>query len=319
MDAMHAIRHHTFGPASVLQLEELPDPIPGAGQLRIAVQAAGVHLLDTYLRSGNGPATVAAPQLPMVPGREVAGVVDRVGEGVDDAWLGKPVVTHLGPQGSGGYAELVLADAARVYERPPGLDAATAVAAIGTGRTAAGILDFAGITADDVVVVTSAAGGLGTLLIQGARNAGARVAGLASGPKLHVARRFGAATTVDYRDPEWPAVLRAAEPRLTVLLDGVGGPVPRTVHAMLEPGGRTVRFSGDVEGYDAPDREVVDVLGPPLVSRVVEFEKAALAAAADGSRVPYVGTVLPLADAALAHEALESRKAIGKVVLEVTR
>ncbi|HVK27807.1 MAG TPA: zinc-binding dehydrogenase [Nocardioides sp.] len=318
MGAMHAIRHHAFGPASVLRLEELPDPEPGTGQLRIAVEAAGVHLLDTYLRSGNGPAGMS-PHLPMVPGREVAGAVDRVGAGVDERWLGRAVVTHLGPQGSGGYAELVVADAARVHRRPHALDPATAVAAIGTGRTAAGILDFAAITADDVVVITSAAGGLGTLLIQGARNAGARVAGLASGSKLHVARRFGADTTVDYRDPEWPAVLRAAEPRLTVLLDGVGGPVPRTVHAMLEPGGRTVRFSGDVDGYDASDRAIVDVLGPPLASRVVEFEKAALEAAADGSRVPYVGTLVPLADAARAHEMLESRQAIGKVVLEVTR
>lgn len=319
MDAMHAIRHHAYGPASVLQLEELPDPTPAAGQLRIAVEAAGVHLLDTYLRSGNGPATVAAPRLPMVPGREVAGVVDRVGDGVDERWLGRDVVAHLGPTGSGGYAELTVVEAARVYERPPGLDAATAVAAIGTGRTAAAILDLAGITADDVVVVTSAAGGLGTLLIQGAHSAGARVAGLASGPKLYVARSFGAETTVDYRDPEWQAVLRAAEPRLTVLLDGVGGPVPRAVHAMLEPGGRTVRFSGDVEGYDVADRSVVDVLGPPITSRLAEFEKAALEAAADGSRVPYVGTVLPLADAALAHEALETRQALGKVVLAVRR
>lgn len=319
MDAMHAIRHHAFGPASVLRLEELPDPVPGPGQLRIAVEVAGVHLVDTYLRSGDGPATMAAAQLPTVPGREVAGVVDRVGAGVDDGWLGRPVVTHLGPQGSGGYAELVVADAARVHERAPGLDAATAVAAIGTGRTAAGILDLAGITGEDVVVVTSAAGGLGTTLIQGARNAGARVAGLASGPKLPVARRFGADTTVDYRDPAWPAALRAAEPRLTVLLDGVGGPVPRRVHTMLEPGGRTVRFSGDVEGYDVADRAVIDVLGPPITSRIAELEKSALAAAADGSRVPFVGTVLPLADAARAHEALESRQAVGKVVLEVTR
>ncbi|TWH01889.1 NADPH:quinone reductase and related Zn-dependent oxidoreductases [Nocardioides sp. J9] len=194
---MHAIRQHAYGPPSVLQLEELPDPQPGPGQVRVAVEVAGVHLLDTYLRAGKGPATVAAPALPVVPGREVAGVVDQVGDGVTSAWLGRPVVVHLGPQGSGGYAELVLADVDRVRERPAGMDAATAVAAIGTGRTAAGILDLAGITADDVVVVTSAAGGLGTLLLQGARNTGARVVGLASGDKLEVVRRFGAHTAVD--------------------------------------------------------------------------------------------------------------------------
>jgi len=176
-----------------------------------------------------------------------------------------------------------------------------------------------GITADDVVVVTSAAGGLGTLLLQGARNAGARVVGLASGDKLAVVRRFGAHTAVDRRDPDWPDVLRAVEPRLTVLLDGVGGDLPRALHAMLEPGGRTVRFSGDREGYDEAEREVVDVLGPAITSRLSELEKDALEAAADGSRVPFVGTVHPLADAALAHEELEAGRAVGKVVLAVGR
>ncbi|MCR1781819.1 zinc-binding dehydrogenase [Nocardioides carbamazepini] len=316
---MRAIRHHAFGPADVLRLEQLPDPEPGAGQLRVAVEAAGVHLLDTSIRAGMSFPSTPLPELPMVPGREVAGVVDRVGAGVDDAWVGRRVVAHLGPGARGGYAELTLVDAGRVYDVPDGLDAPTAVAAIGTGRTAAGILDHAAITADDVVVVTSAAGGLGALLIQGARNAGARTVGLAGGAKLDLVRGFGADTAVDYRDPEWLDVLRAAEPRLTLLLDGVGGKVPRALHGLLEPGGRMVRFSGDTEGYDAPDRRIVDVLGPVMLSRLAEFEQQALAAAADGSRVPHVGTTVPLADAAAAHRALEDRTSVGKVVLLVDR
>jgi NADPH2:quinone reductase len=317
MGAMKAIRHHEFGPASVLHLEELPDPDPGPGQVRVAVEAAGVHLIDTSIRAGMAFPTTPLPELPMVPGREVAGVVDRVGPGVDHGWLGRPVVAHLGPGARGGYAELALVDASRLHELPDGLDAATAVAAIGTGRTAAGILDHAAVTVDDVVVITSAAGGLGTLLLQGAHAAGARTVGLASGPKLEVVRGFGADTVVDYRDPAWAVRLREAEPRLTLLLDGVGGEVPRTLHAMLAPGGRMVRFSGDVEGYDAPDRPIVDLLGPALTSRLGELEKAALAAAADGSRVPWAGTVFALADAAEAHRTLETRAALGKVVLRV--
>ncbi len=314
---MRVVRHHTFGPASVLQLEELPDPAPGPGQLRVAVEAAGVHLLDTSIRAGVSFPTSPLPDLPMGPGREVAGRVDQVGEGVEQEWLGRHVVVHLGPGASGGYAELVVVDAGRVHDVPTGLDSPTAVAAIGTGRTAAGVLDHAAIGPDDVVVVTSAAGGMGTLLLQGARGAGARTVALASGPKLEIARRYGADTALDYRDPGWAAALREVEPRLTVLLDGVGGDVPRTLHAMLEPGGRMVRFSGDRDGYDAPDRPVVDVLGPALMSRLVEFEKQALAAAADGTRVPYVGTTFPLAEAAQAHRALETRAALGKVVLQV--
>ncbi|KRB72817.1 oxidoreductase [Nocardioides sp. Root190] len=315
---MKAIRHHEFGPASVLRLEELPDPEPGPGQVRVAVEAAGVHLIDTSIRAGTAFPTMPLPDLPMVPGREVAGLVDRLGDAVDGSWLGRRVVAHLGPGARGGYAELALVEVGRLHDIPDGLDAATAVAAIGTGRTAAGILDHAAITADDVVVITSAAGGLGTLLVQGARNAGARTVGLASGHKLEVVRGFGVDTAIDYRDPVWAARLRTAEPRLTVLLDGVGGEVPRLIHTMLEPRGRTVRFSGDVEGYDAPDRPIVDLLGPALMSRLAEFEKEALAAAVDGSRVPWPGTVLALADAAEAHRALETRAALGKVVLRVS-
>ncbi|WGX94891.1 zinc-binding dehydrogenase [Nocardioides sp. L-11A] len=316
---MLAIRHHAFGPADVLRLERLPDPEPASGQMRIAVEAAGVHLLDTSIRAGMAFPSTPLPELPMVPGREVAGVVDRVGVGVDEGWLGRRVVAHLGPGTRGGYAELTLVDAERAYAIPDGLDAPTAVAAIGTGRTAAGILDHAAISADDVVAITSAAGGLGALLTQGARNAGARTVGLAGGAKLDVVRGFGADTVVDYRDPGWAQVLRAAEPRLTVLLDGVGGEVPRTLHGLLEPGGRMVRFSGDTEGYDAPDRPVVDVLGPVMLPRLAEFEQQALAAAADGSRVPHVGTALPLEEAAAAHRALEERTSVGKVVLLVDR
>lgn len=316
---MHAIRHHTFGPPDVLRLEEVPDPEPGPGQVRIAVQAAGVHRLDTSIRAGESFATTPRPRLPMIPGREVAGVVDRVGPDVGGAWVGRRVVTHLGPGSSGGYAELAVADVRRLHEVPAHLDAPTAVAAIGTGRTAAGILDLAQITPDDVVVVTSAAGGLGVLLLQGARAAGARVVGLTSAGKLEIACRSGADTAVDYRAGDWAERLRGTEPRLTLLLDGLGGDVPRRLHAMLEPGGRMVRFSGDTEGYDAPDRPVVDVLGPALLPRIPELEKVALEAAADGTRVPYVGTLVPLERAADAHRALEGRTALGKVVLEVTR
>lgn len=316
---MLAIRQHAFGTPDVLRPEQVPDPEPGPGQVRIAVVAAGVHWLDTSLRAGESFPTTQRPALPMTPGREVAGVVDRVGPDVGGAWVGRRVVAHLGVGGSGGYAELAVADVRRVHEIPAGLDEATAVAAIGTGRTAAAIVDLAQIGSDDVVVVTSAAGGLGVLLLQAARHAGARAVGLASGTKHDVARRFGADTVVDYRREDWAEVLAAAEPRLTLLLDGLGGDVPRRLHAMLEPGGRMVRFSGDTEGYDAPGRPVVDVLGPAIVPRIPELEKAALEAAADGTRVPHVGTVLPLTEAAAAHRALETRASVGKVVLEVVR
>lgn len=251
----------------------------------------------------------------MTPGREVAGVVDELGEGVDEAWRGAKVVAHLGPGSSGGYAELAVADETQLYRRPDGLESAEAVAAIGTGRTSAAVLEAAQIGSDDVVVVTSAAGGMGAILLQGIRNAGARAVGLAgSDAKLEIARGFGAQTAIDYRTDGWLERLRAEEPRITVLLDGLGGDVPRQVYAHLEPEGRMVRFSGDQDGYEGAAK-IIDILGPWVQGRIKEFEQASLEAAADGSRTPYVGSAFPLADAAAAHRALEARETTGKVVL----
>ncbi|MBA4609876.1 zinc-binding dehydrogenase [Aeromicrobium sp. Marseille-Q0843] len=318
---MHAIRHHEFGPADVLRLETLPDPEPAPGQLRIAVEAAGVHLLDTSIRAGEAFGAGPAPELPLVPGREAAGVVDRIGPDVDAEWLGRRVVAHLG-FGGGGYAEQAVVDAGRAHPIPDGMDAGTAVAAIGTGRTATAILELAELVPEDVVVVTSAAGGLGPLLLQGAANVGARTVGLAGGPdKTALASRFGATLVIDHRSPDWQLHLRDAGIP-TVVLDGVAGPIGRALYRGLAPGGRLVRFgwsSGVQNDYADPQRRVIDVLGPPILDRIDEFERAALTAAADGTRVPHVGTVLTLAEAAEAHRALETRTAVGKVVLVVPR
>jgi NADPH2:quinone reductase len=117
---MHAIRLHEFGPPENLVYEEVEDPQAGPGQVRIAVGAAGVHLIDTTIRTGVKRGPMPLPDLPGIPGREVAGVVDALGSGVDEGWLGRRVVAHLGPA-SGGYAELAVRDVAAVHALPDGL------------------------------------------------------------------------------------------------------------------------------------------------------------------------------------------------------
>ncbi|MFD0592788.1 alcohol dehydrogenase catalytic domain-containing protein [Catellatospora coxensis] len=97
---MHAIRQYEFGPAENLRFEEVPDPVPGEGQVLIEVEAAGVHLIDTTIRSG-GPGPLPPPALPMTPGREVAGRVAGTGPGVDPAWQGRRVVAYLGMTSGG--------------------------------------------------------------------------------------------------------------------------------------------------------------------------------------------------------------------------
>ena len=133
---MRAIRLHAFGPAENLVYEEVDDPKPAPGQVRIAVEAIGVHLLDTVIRSGASGGPFPLPELPAIPGREVAGVIDAVGEGVDEAWLGRRVAAHLG-MASAGYAELAVAAVESLHPLPDGLPVETAVAAVGTGRAPA--------------------------------------------------------------------------------------------------------------------------------------------------------------------------------------
>ena len=176
---MHAIQQHEYGPPGKLLYEELPDLVPAEGQVRIAVEAAGVHLIDTAIRRGESWG-YPVPELPMVPGREVAGLVDDVGPGVNGEWSGRRVVAHLGPV-SGGYAERAVVSAESLHEISEGLAADAAVAGIGTGRTAMAILEVAELSPDDVVLVTAAAGGLGNLFVQAALGVGATVVGVAGG------------------------------------------------------------------------------------------------------------------------------------------
>ncbi|MGV9337850.1 zinc-binding dehydrogenase [Streptomyces sp. NPDC003688] len=323
---MHAVRLHSFGPPENLVYERTEDPVPGPGQVRIAVAAAGVHLLDTALREGRRGPLSALPELPTVPGREVAGVVDALGDGTDASWLGRRVVAHLGPV-PGGYAELAVTGADRLHEIPANLDFAAAVAMIGTGRTALGIAGFAEPGADDVVVVLAAAGGIGTLLTQHAKNAGATVVGLAGGPeKTALVRANGADLAVDYTVPGWPDEVRAflAGRPATLVHDGVGGEAAREAVALLGPGGRHLVFGWSAEGIgDGARGHFVEgvsesVLGPEMLRRaggLRVLEERALAEAARGRLRPAV-TRSPLSGAAAAHRALQTRGTVGKLVLE---
>ena len=311
---MNAIRLHAFGPAANLTYEPVPDPEPRPGQVRIAVDTAGVHLIDTTIRSGRQMGPLPLPDLPAIPGREVAGTVDALGDGVDPAWLGRRVVAHLGVA-SAGYAELAVREVEHLHALPDGLPADVAVAMIGTGRTAMAILDDAArIAVGDVVLVTAAAGGLGALLSQAARRAGATVIGAAGPAKLD---RVTADVRVDYTRPDWTD---AIEGDVTVVLDGVGGAAGRAAFERLARGGRHVLYgwsSGEMTPVTTADIVARSVtVGSALVrpGDLRALEERALAAAADGTLTPLL-TRFPLAEAAAAHAALEARETIGKVVL----
>jgi NADPH:quinone reductase len=324
---MYAIRLHEFGPPENLRYEQVDDPEPGPGQVRIAVAAAGVHFIDTRIRAGQ-PGPMPRPTLPQIPGREVGGVVDAVGEGTDASWLGRRVVAHLGAA-SGGYAERAVVSAEELLPVPDGLSDETAVAMLGTGRTTIAILDAAQLTADDVVLVTAAAGGIGSLLVQAGRNVGATVVGMAGGPaKVDRIRELGADLAVDYTEPGWDQRVRdglgGREP--TVALDGVGGEAGRTTLELLGVGGRILFFgnasgeltrlsTGDLFSRGLTASAAIGARLARVPGGLRRLAERALAEAAGGRLVPLVDKPYPLNEAAAAHAALERRATMGKVVL----
>ncbi|GAA5016607.1 zinc-binding dehydrogenase [Kitasatospora paranensis] len=317
---MRAVWLKEFGGPEVLVAGEAPDPVPGPGEVLVDVAYAGITFVETQFRAtGRGPFTAAPP---LIPGNAVGGTVAAVGAGVDEALLGHRVVTGTG--GSGGYAELALAPAAGLIEVPEPLALDTAVALLADGRTALLELRAADVVPGDRVLVEAAAGGVGTLLVQLARAQGATVVAAAGGPaKTALAAELGAHVTVDYRQPDWTDRVREAVGALDVVLDGVGGAVARAAFDLLVPGGRMVSYglaSGEWAAIPpalAAEREVALLQPRPDPATMRALTAEALAEAAARRLRPVIGLRLPLAAAADAHAAIESRATTGKTLLVV--
>jgi NADPH2:quinone reductase len=172
--------------------------VPGTGQAVIRVEAADVLLFDAMIRSGAAAGFVSL-RPPYVPGNGVAGRVISVGDGVDAGWAGRRVVAHTGGYGgSDAYAEQAAVPAEALVPVPDGLGLREAAALLHDGATALGLAESTGISAGDRVLVVGAAGGLGILLLQLARAAGARAVGAARGKrKLDLILEMGASAAVD--------------------------------------------------------------------------------------------------------------------------
>ena len=323
---MRAIRQEQFGGPEVLNLMEIPDPHPGPGQVRIAVQAAGVHLIDTAIRQGRSGGPFPPPPLPFTPGREVAGVVDEVGPGVSESLIGSSVAADLGM--TGGYAEFAIAPERALFALGGELDAALGVAVIGTGTTTMGILEIAAPQPVDVALITAAAGGIGSLLVQALQATGATVVATAgSAQKASLAADLGADIAIDYSDPEWPeAVRKALDGRsVTLALDGVGGEIGRAALELLGIGGRLVMFgssSGPLTEITTADLFMRGISATAAVGartadpvRMQSLRAQAFEAATKGELTPLIGQRFPLAEAAEAHASITTRKTIGKVIL----
>jgi len=327
---MKAVQFSRFGGPEVLQLVDVPAPVAGPGELVVRVRAAGVNLSDTLMRADRYAVT---PALPAVPGNEVAGEVVEVGQGVKGFARGDRVALSLFAAGLsvGGYAELVAVDARYATHIPPEISFEDATALMVQGLTALALTRHTPV-AGRSVLVSAAAGGVGTLLLQLLRHAGASqvIAAASTAEKRAHTLALGADAAVDYTAAGWTEQVRAltggAGP--DVILESVGGDVTGAGLSILAPRGVMVVYGAlNIQRFAIGVPELLQlvfrnqaVLGFALVTLLTpdilrEDLTTLFGMVSDGRLRVELGGRFPLANASEAHRALESRRSMGKLLL----
>lgn len=321
---MKAVQFSRFGPPDVLHIIEIPVPVPTPGEVLVRVHAAGVNYFEVLMRADRYAVT---PELPMIPGVEVAGVIEQIGPDVDPSLLGVRVGVPLFAAGRGsGYAEFVVIDAASIIPLPEDLGFNDAVALMVQGLTALHLVRRSP-PEGKTVLVNAAAGGVGSLLVQLAKRDGTErvIAAASSKAKLDLALSLGADLAIDYSKADWADALKAQTGGADIIYETVGGAMTKAALRALMPGGEIVFAALGRFEFDRSDMNSMFDLNQslkgfallPLLSRegVRRDLTELFDLAATGKLKTVQGGSFPLQEAVQAHAAIEGRGVSGKVVL----
>jgi putative PIG3 family NAD(P)H quinone oxidoreductase len=316
----------TSGGPEVLSLQEVPDPVPGEGEVLVEVTAAGVNPADVMQRMGFYP---PPPGASAYPGLECSGRITQVGPGVSGWQVGDSVCALMA---GGGYAELVAVPAGQLLPIPDGVSLADAAALPEVACTVhASVFGQAGLAPGEVLLVHGGAGGIGTMAIQLAKARGATVACTAgSAAKLDRCRELGADHAISYRDEDFVTAVKdfTGGRGADVILDIVGAPyLARNIDA-LATSGRLVQISVRDGARAEIDlgvlmRKRITIYASTLRARPVPEKTVIVSAVRDqvwplvasGQVAPVIDRTLPLAEAAQAHRLIEDGGHVGKVLL----
>ncbi|MGG2027301.1 NADPH:quinone oxidoreductase family protein [Gottfriedia sp. S16(2024)] len=323
---MQSIQFKQFGGPEVLEKVELARPVPKGKEVLIEVHAAGVNYADTARRENQ---YVVKTTLPYVPGAEVAGVVVEIGDEVSSVKIGDRVVSMLE---CGGYSDFALTDERSVIPLPNEMDFKIAAALPVQGLSAYHILKTMGmLEPGETVLVHAAAGGLGTLAVQLAKlfGAGKVIATASTSEKLQLAKEMGADVLINYTEEGWEQkVLEATNGKgVDVALEMAGGDVFYKTLDCLAYFGRLVIYgvaSGQQSKFYpsslmAKNQSVIGFFLPPLLRKKALIKQSLeelFTYLAEGKLKITIGEVFPLSEAANVHTILQSRKTVGKVILE---
>jgi NADPH2:quinone reductase len=316
-----------FGGPEVIETQDWPEPVAGAGDAVIDVQVADIIFVETAIRQGqHGGFFKVEP--PYIPGSSLGGHVRSVGEGVDDQWIGKTVLGRV--TGFGAHAEQAVVPADSLIPLPEQLNIETAVAVHGDGFTALLLEQLAPDLKDKEMLITAAAGGMGVLLIQLARKAGAHVIAAARGQaKLDLVKAQGAEVAIDYSEPGWEkSVLEATNGQgVDIVFDGAGGKLGAAAFTTVKDGGWFSAHgapSGGFAEYDPAEAErrgitVRGIMDLRADSREVTLSgDAVIARVLAGDLVPAIDRTFALEQLGEAHRAIEGRTLVGKALLRVS-
>jgi NADPH:quinone reductase len=321
---MRVVRIHQFGPPEVLSVEESEEAQAGPGQVVIAVEMVGISFGDISMRMGKHPFP-----LPFIPGWEVGGRITQVGPDGDQSLIGERVVALV--MTGGGYAEKVAVNINNICPVPQTLSIEQAVGTFTAGGTALCMVNMAHIKPGETVLVTAAAGGTGSQLIQLAKAAGAGIVIGAAGSKekMAVATRLGADVGINYREENWAEQVREATggKGAAVVFDAVGGSIGQQAFEVTARGHGRLVIYGSSSGVEATvgmhtlSQRGVTLIGALGIAmtrtaqEIIADARNALQEAVAGRLVAPIGPKYPLERAAEAHAAIEARETVGKVLL----
>lgn len=312
---MRAVVLTRFGGPEALVVRDVPVPRAGRGQVLVRVVAAALNPIDAKTRIGRGAARWANVQPPIVLGWDVSGVVEQVGEDVDELAVGTEVFGSIGFPGVGGtLAELAVADAAHVAPKPETVSHAQAAAAAMSGLTSwQALVRAGGVRAGQEVLVHAAAGGVGHVAVQVAVAQGARVVGTSSAANRDLVLSLGAERHVDYRATRFEDAVHDVD----LVLDTVGGDTTRRSLNVVRPGGRVVTILPGEVDHDTDT--AAHELGVELVRCLMRSDgqdmREVAALLAVGALRPVVSHQVTFEGVPEAHRLLDSRRTVGKIIV----